>query len=66
MLQMSFAFAQNCFATVLSEPGASHPDCKPEYIQKWHVCHHGCKGRNLNEKTVSSQGERLIRRCSNC
>ena len=38
-------------------------------IQKWHAYHHGCQGRelpgrNFNEKTLFSQGERLIRRCS--
>ena len=33
MSQRSFAFAENCFATVLSEPCASHCDCKPEYTE---------------------------------
>ena len=35
-------------------------------IQKWHVYHHGCQGKKLQRKTLFSQGERSIRRCSNC
>ena len=33
MSKMSFAFTENCFATVLSEPWASHYDCKPEHTE---------------------------------
>ena len=33
MSQRSFAFTENCSATVLSEPWASHCDCKPEHTE---------------------------------
>ena len=37
-------------------------------IQKWHVYHHDVREGNFKEKikTLLSQGERLIGRCSNC
>ena len=35
-------------------------------IQKWHVYIMDVREGNFNEITLFSQGERLIRRCSNC
>ena len=35
-------------------------------IQKWQAYRHGVREGNFNEKTLFSQGERLIRCCSNC
>ena len=57
------AFTENCFANVLSEPWASHCDCRPEHTEM------ACVSSWMSGKetsTIFSQGERLIRRCSNC